>query len=82
MSIKKLRVPLYSGLQTRDGTLAKDAKVVNASVEVTPQGNALIKRPGLVHVNLVPGGPIKGLFSNGFLYYVIAFDPGSGTDKV
>lgn len=50
---------------TRDGTLTKDARMINAYVEQTENGNALVKRPGTAYVNqsgFVPGIP-QGLFN-------------------
>jgi hypothetical protein len=42
------RVPLVANIETRDGTLSKDARMVNVVVEQEGHSNNIVKRPGLV----------------------------------
>jgi hypothetical protein len=59
-------------IETRDGTLAADAKMVNCFIEGTPNGKAAVKRPGTVYTGAVTGLP-QGLFGyNGTLYSINA----------
>jgi hypothetical protein len=56
---------------TRDGTLSKDAKVINAFMEQTENGMALVKRPGTVPI-LTVFGAAQGCFNcSGYAYYII-----------
>lgn len=45
-----VKLPAAQVLSTRDGTLAKDSKMVNCFMEPTPEGKAAIKRPGTAYV--------------------------------
>ena len=51
-----------SSLETRDGTLTKDAKMVNCFVEKTSNGVAIVKRPGSAYVSTNTGTP-QGQFN-------------------
>lgn len=56
---------------TRDGTLTKDAKIVNAFCEVTENGPALVKRPGTSAVQGPGAGAGQGGFMcNGYTYFI------------
>lgn len=56
---------------TRDGTLAKDAKMVNCFIEQTENGMALVKRPGTSAVLPSLGTVGQGGFlCNGYTYYI------------
>lgn len=56
---------------TRDGTLAKDAKMVNCFLEQTENGMALVKRPGLAMVLQQQGSAAQGGFvCDSYAYYV------------
>lgn len=55
---------------TRDGTLTKDARMVNCFFEQTENGMALVKRPGTSSV-LAVGGTAQGSFNaNGYAYFI------------
>lgn len=51
-----MRLPLAANLTTRDGTLTKDAKLVNAFVESAGQEAGVFKRPGLANLGNVGTG--------------------------
>lgn len=55
-----MRIPLATSLQSRDGGLSKDAKVLNGLVEVQGEGEGaklkLRKRPGLLDRGLIRAG--------------------------
>jgi hypothetical protein len=51
-----MRIPLAAPLESRDGTLDQDAKVVNALVEVKGEKASIRKRPGLVDLGLIKAG--------------------------
>jgi hypothetical protein len=67
------RVPLTQPLETRDGTLTKDAKTFNGYFESRDGKREFVKRPGLLAVgSTLPSGVAQGLtYFNGFLYAVI-----------
>ena len=69
-----MRIPLYSPLESRDGTLAADANLKNALVEVGEgDGTILVmKRPGIALTNeIITGGLAQGVADlNGELYAV------------
>jgi len=70
-----MRLPLYNPLESRDGTLAKDAALKNAVVEV--EGDVLImaKRPGIVRIaSGVLGGMAQGLVGLVGITYAIVSD--------
>lgn len=64
-----MRIPLGTSLQSRDGTLAKDAKVMNAIVEsmgTDPSGAPILrvrKRPGTADLGLVSAGAAQLLYN-------------------
>ena len=51
-----MRLPLASNLTTRDGTLTKDAKIVNGFVESRGEEAGVFKRPGLYNAGSVGSG--------------------------
>lgn len=56
---------------TRDGTLTKDAKMVNVFSELTENGRALVKRPGTAAVLAQTGPAAQGGFNcDGYAYYI------------
>jgi hypothetical protein len=67
------RVPLTQPLETRDGTLTKDARTYNGYFETREGKREFVKRPGLLSVgSTLPSGVAQGLtYFNGFLYAVI-----------
>jgi len=69
-----MRIPLATDLTTRDGTLTKDAKLVNGFVESDGQSSAVFKRPA-VNSNLVTvSGKAQGMISFNSLVYMINGD--------
>ena len=54
---KDLKVPWAVPITTRDGTLSKDSKMVNAFVEIEPEGKTIVKRPGTSYVTTKTGTP-------------------------
>lgn len=71
------RLPLAYDISTRDGTLSKDSKIVNAYVETIGQNRHIIKRPGLGTLTTLPatGGSSQGqgmFYYNNQLYVVVA----------
>lgn len=65
-----LTVSWANTIETRDGTLAADAKMVNCFVEETPNGKAIVKRPGTVYTENQTGIP-QGLFTYNSIPYLI-----------
>jgi hypothetical protein len=67
------RVPLTQPLESRDGTLTKDARTYNGYFESRDGKREFVKRPGLLAVgSTLPSGVAQGLtYFNGFLYAVI-----------
>lgn len=66
-----LAISWCNTIGTRDGSLNTDAKMVNCFVEQTPNGNALVKRPGTQYTSTVTGVP-QGIFVyNDFPYYIV-----------
>jgi hypothetical protein len=51
-----VRIPLAVSLESRDGSVAKDAKTKNAIIEVVGESTRLRKRPGLVDLGLIRSG--------------------------
>lgn len=79
-----MRIPLYSTLESRDGTLAADANLKNALVEVGEGDGTIlvVKRPGIALTNeIITGGLAQGIADlNGLVYSVfddtlLAFNP-------
>lgn len=57
------KIPLSQGINTRDGTLTKDAKMVNCYTEVSSEGKSAVKRPGTSFVSTFgAGGTPQGQF--------------------
>ena len=80
-----MRIPLYSTLESRDGTLAADANLKNAVVENIEGALVVAKRPGITLQTELAPGLAQGLFSLGGVSYGIVndtfwgpFTPGSG----
>jgi hypothetical protein len=71
------RLPLAYDIATRDGTLTKDAKIVNAYSETVGQTKHIVKRPGIATLSTLPatGGSSQGqgmFYYNNQLYVVVA----------
>ena len=58
------RIGFVYPIGTRDGTLTKDAKMVNCFVERTRNGHAAVKRPGTAFVQQNPAGRGQGQFQD------------------
>lgn len=67
-------IPLVVPIDTRDGTLTKDSKMVNCFAEQTPSGWAAIKRPGTTIGATVPSGTPQGVFLHDGGVYAIVND--------
>jgi len=65
-----MRIPLPTDLTSRDGTTAKDAKLVNAFVE----DGAVFKRPAVNSALVDVTGTAQGGIANNSLVYVINGD--------
>lgn len=50
-------------IESRDGTLLRDARNVNAFAEATPEGMAMVKRPGLALQQVLPAGTAQGMLN-------------------
>jgi hypothetical protein len=71
------RLPLAYDIATRDGTLTKDAKIVNAFSETVGQTKHIVKRPGINLLTTLPAfsGSSQGqgmFYYNNQLYVVVA----------
>lgn len=64
-----MRIPLPTTISTRDGSLTKDAKMLNAFVD----GEAVVKRPA-TSLGATASGTAQGGISNNSLVYVINGD--------
>lgn len=65
-------ITLFHPISTRDGTLTKDAKLVNFFAEPSENGNAVVKRPGLSLFQQNPVGVGQGQFMvNGNPYSIV-----------
>lgn len=59
-----MRIPLGADLESRDGTVAKDARVVNGIIEVKGEGDFRVKRrPGFSDLGSVKSGTAQLLYS-------------------
>lgn len=67
-------IPAPSRIQTRDGTLNRDAKMVNCFMENTEMGPAAVKRPGVSNQTLLPNGVAQGMFLNNAFAYAVQND--------
>lgn len=58
------RLPLVVVTSNRDGTVTKDAKLVNCYIEITPEGELdIYKRPGLASAGVIADGEVgRGVF--------------------
>lgn len=66
------RVRWAHHIATRDGTLTKDAKMVNCFLEVSEGGKDAVSRPGLVLFRALPQGTAQGQFlCNGAAYSIV-----------
>ena len=63
---KELKVAWAVPITTRDGTLSKDSKMVNAFVEIEPEGKTIVKRPGSTYVTTQTGTP-QGQLDESFI---------------
>lgn len=65
-----MRLPLATDIESRDGTLSKDAKLVNAIVDTREHAAYVMKRPGLAKSIIPPYGPALGSISwEGNIYH-------------
>ena len=69
-----MRLPVAQSLESRDGTLAKDAKLKNCVVEIIEGKATAVKRPGVTNAaEMVGGGMSQGLiWLNGITYAVVS----------
>lgn len=59
-----MRLPIFSPITTRDGTLSQDGKTVNALAQKNVEGEFdVVKRPGLTVRNQLAGGYGQGMFT-------------------
>lgn len=67
-------LPVVYQIETRDGSLAKDARMVNCYPEKTDEGVALVKRPGtVVGATYIPSGTPQGIGAhNGHVWCVVS----------
>lgn len=67
----KKRIPMAQILSSRDGTLSKDAKLVNCMVEKDGEKVSVVKRPGTYLFSQFPTGLGQGMFTiNGVPYAI------------
>lgn len=62
-----LTISWANPIGTRDGTLTKDAKMVNCFVEPSQNGSAVVKRPGSFYLTtqqVIPHGTAQGIVGN------------------
>lgn len=57
-----MRVPLATSLQSRDGTVTKDARIVNGMVEAIGESSMVRKRPGLSASSFIRTGIAQLLY--------------------
>jgi len=69
-----MRIPLATDLNTRDGTLTKDAKIVNGFVETAGQASAVFKRPATNSALVTVSGQAQGMINFNSLVYMINGD--------
>lgn len=69
-----MRIPLSTTLNSRDGTVDQDAKLLNAFVEVDGDSSAVIKRPALSSAFATSSGTAQGGLANNSLVYMINGD--------
>lgn len=68
-----MRLPIANTIQSRDGTLDKDAKLVNFYVEGSGVESAVVSRPGTLTV-YEGSGPGQGIFHQGGKVWVVSED--------
>lgn len=67
-----MRLPIASSIESRDGTLSKDAKLVNCFVSVENEQSFVVKRPGLLKTVAAAAGAGLGMVSwEGNMYHGI-----------
>lgn len=64
-----MRIPLPTDITTRDGSLNKDAKILNGFVDVD-----VVKRPAVNSVLATASGQAQGMINNNSLVYMINGD--------
>jgi hypothetical protein len=69
-----MRLPLAQTIGTRDGSLTKDAKLVNCYAEMQGQRSFVVKRPGITLIHSFDPGFGQGMFSSGGIPYAIIGD--------
>lgn len=65
-----MRLSLATDISTRDGTLDKDAKMLNGFID----GGEVIKRPAVNSVLATATGQAQGMINNNSLIYMINGD--------
>ena len=72
MSAYRHRLKLSNPLESRDGTLAKDAKLKNMVTEIIEGKPWAVKRPGITNSVELPTGLAQGVFGmNGKAYAIV-----------
>lgn len=67
-----VRLPIAGSLESRDGTLEKDARLKNCVVEVIEGKPWAVKRPGIGNASAPVSGPAQGMiYMNGMIYGVV-----------
>ena len=71
-----VRLPLSADLESRDGTLARDARMKNALLEQIEGDVWAVKRPGVTNATDVAGGAAagQGMISLNGQVYIVAGD--------
>ena len=69
-----MRIPLSTDLTSRDGLATKDAKLLNAFVEVDGQESVVIKRPAMNTAFATASGTAQGGIANNSLVYMVNGD--------
>lgn len=67
-------MPLGQPIESRDGTLNQDAKMVNCYLEKTTTGTAVVKRAGAALNTQLPAGTAQGMLTCSLLPYAIIND--------
>lgn len=70
---QEMAISWAGAITTRNGSLTTDSKLVNAFVEDTPNGKAIVKRPGSAYMSTITG-TAQGIFTNGGVPYFIVND--------
>ena len=69
-----MRLPLSTDLTSRDGSVAKDAGLKNAFVEIEGQDSAVFKRPAMNTAFCTASGQGQGGIANNSLVFMINAD--------